>query len=82
MLEINRILDAESGRLICWRCHGDVLADETVVPSRTTRYLEYPENLKIRKFLGSEAKIIMNSDRAQSDELKNFQIDRFLNLLN
>lgn len=37
MLEINRILDAESGRLICWRCHGDVLADETVVPSRTTR---------------------------------------------
>ncbi|EFO91901.1 hypothetical protein CRE_12281 [Caenorhabditis remanei] len=36
-LDITRILDIETGRLVCWRCHGEVLADESVAPTKATR---------------------------------------------
>ncbi|CAB3409146.1 unnamed protein product [Caenorhabditis bovis] len=37
MLEINGILDFATGRLTCWRCHGEVTPDESVAPSNLTR---------------------------------------------
>uniref|UniRef100_A0A1I7SXV1 HTH TFE/IIEalpha-type domain-containing protein n=1 Tax=Caenorhabditis tropicalis TaxID=1561998 RepID=A0A1I7SXV1_9PELO len=37
MLDISRILEIETGRLICWRCRGEVHADESVAPTKATR---------------------------------------------
>ncbi|CAD5226304.1 unnamed protein product [Bursaphelenchus xylophilus] len=36
-LDVQRIMNMETGELICWQCNGQVVADETAGPSEETR---------------------------------------------